>query len=61
MVREIKESLCVVASDANSVASSPSKVYMMPDGKQAETVQYEWARAAESLFNPTLAGQYSCS
>ena len=58
MVRDVKERLCIVASDSGSInGSSCAKLYMMPDGKQAETIVYEWAKPAEILFNPALAGR----
>ena len=59
MVRDVKERFCIVASDSGSTGgSSSAKLYMMPDGKQAETIVYDWAKPAEILFNPALAGRY---
>ena len=59
MVRDVKERFCIVASDSAGTGSSSAKLYMMPDGKQAETISYEWAKPAEILFNPALAGNTS--
>ena len=56
MVRDVKERFCIVASDSGSISNTSAKLYMMPDGKQAETIVYEWAKAAETLFNPAIAG-----
>ena len=57
MVRDIKERFCIVASESASINNTSAKLYMMPDGKQAETIVYEWAKAPETLFNPAIAGK----
>ncbi len=60
LIRNLKENYCFVASTREDAEYPACKMFMMPDGKQCETIQYEWGKCAEALFNPQLAGIDAC-
>lgn len=58
IVRDIKETLCYVATDYEQqlTAKSLGKEYKLPDG-QTVTISEERVRCAEALFKPHLLGR----